>query len=169
MSKHFVITGPESTGKSTLAKLLAKEYGASLKVEYAREYLTKMTSPYIFDDVIVMAREQLKIEQNCDERLTFFDTDLTVFNVWIKEKYGKEIDWINKSLVESKGKTYLLCNVDIPWEYDELREHSSEKDRLRLFENYIELLEKYELPYHIISGDVTSRIKKCKEIIETSI
>ncbi len=111
MSKHFVITGPESTGKSTLAKLLAKEYGASLKVEYAREYLTKMTSPYIFDDVIVMAREQLKIEQNCDERLTFFDTDLTVFNVWIKEKYGKEIDWINKSLVESKGKTYLLCNV----------------------------------------------------------
>ena len=149
--------------------MLAEEYGANLQVEYAREYLEKMTGGYTFDDVLVMAKEQLRLEQNCDDKLTFFDTDLTVYNIWIKEKYNKEVDWIDACLKASKGKTYLLCNIDIPWEKDELREHPNEVDRLRLFNNYVELLEKYNLPYHIISGDILSRIKKCKEIIESSI
>ena len=123
MTKKNVITGPESTGKSTLANLLAKEYGASLVNEYAREYLTKLNRPYVLEDVLTMAKEQLKQEENLTDAFTFLDTDLTVYSVWIKEKYNKEIDWIEEHLKNSKDKIYLLCYIDVDWEEDKLREH----------------------------------------------
>lgn len=169
MTKKIVITGPESTGKSTLANLLAKEYGGSIVNEYAREYLEKLNRAYELEDVIIMAKEQLKQEENSTDEFTFLDTDLTVYSIWIKEKYNKEIDWITEHLKTNKDKTYFLCDIDIKWEEDELREHPSSTDRKRLFEAYKDLLDEYQLPYHVISGDIPTRIKKCKEIINTSI
>ncbi len=169
MSKQFVITGTESSGKSTLSKLLASGYQTSFVQEYAREHLEKLNRPYEFDDVLIMAKEQLNRETEVQNELVFLDTDLTVFAIWIKEKYNLEIDWINEHLANSKHKTYFLCDIDIEWENDPLREHPNQADRIRLFNNYRELLEEYDLDYHVISGDITTRIKKCKEIIDTSI
>jgi nicotinamide riboside kinase len=167
--KTFVITGPESSGKSTLSKLLARDCRASLVEEYAREYLQSLNRPYEFEDVIIMAKEQLRQEQETEAELIFLDTDLTVFSVWLKEKYNKEIDWIENHLKESKDKIYFLCDIDIEWEEDDLREHPVRDDRVRLLNEYKNLLEKYNLRYHIISGDIQTRLKKCKEIIDNSI
>ena len=171
MIKQFVITGPESTGKSTLANELAQEYNVPWVKEYAREYLEKLSRAYSFDDVIEMAKIQLQKEEEAiiENELLFLDTDLTVFHIWIKEKYNKEIDWINERLAQAQDKVYLLCNIDIPWEKDSLREHPNIKDRKRLFNNYVQLLEKYNCRYYIVSGDKTTRLKKSKEIIQSSI
>ena len=169
MVKKVVITGPESSGKTTLAKLLAKEYDANLVNEYAREHLELLKRPYELEDVLIMAKEQLKQEESSTSALTFLDTDLIVYAIWIKEKYRQEIDWINDHLKNSKSKTYLLCDIDIEWKEDELREHPNLIDRKRLFDEYKNLLEKYQLSYHIISGDIPSRIKKCEEIIKPLI
>jgi NadR type nicotinamide-nucleotide adenylyltransferase len=171
LAKQFVITGPESTGKSTLTKMLAQEFNTVWVEEYAREYLNKLGEDYTFEDVIEMAKIQLKSEKEAilKNELLFLDTDLTVFYVWIKEKYNKEVDLINEHLVQPQNKIYLLCDIDIPWEEDPLREHPSIEDRKRLFGNYVDLLEKYKLSYYIISGDVNARLKKAKEIVESSI
>jgi len=169
LNKQFVITGPESTGKSTLTNLLAKEFNASIIGEYAREYLENIERAYELEDVLNMAKEQLKIEVETQNEFVFLDTDLTVYAIWIKEKYNLEIDWINESLSKPTNKIYFLCDIDIKWVYDSLREHPNQKDRHRLFNMYKGLLEKYNLTYHIISGDVPARIKKCREIINTSI
>lgn len=171
MAKQFVITGPESTGKSTLTKMLAQEYNTSWVKEYAREYLNKLGEDYTFEDVIEMAKIQLKSEKEAilKNELLFLDTDLTVFYVWIKEKYNKEVDWINEHFVQHQNKIYLLCDIDIPWEEDPLREHPSIEDRKRLFGNYVDLLEKHKLSYDIISGDKITRLKKAKEIVWSSI
>ena len=165
MNNKIVITGPESSGKTTLAKLLAKEYDATLVDEYAREYLEQLNRPYLLEDVLTMAKEQLRLEQNATSELTILDTDLTVYAIWINEKYNQEIDWITEHLKNTKNKVYLLCAIDFEWEEDELREHPNIEDRKRLFNNYQKLLEKYKLSYHIISGDIPTRVKKCKEII----
>lgn len=168
MIKSIVITGPESSGKTTLSELLSKEYSLQLVKEYAREYLADLNADYTFDDVLIMAKEQLNQEQNTTNKLSVCDTDLTVFHVWIKEKYGKEIDWINQTITEGKNKIYFVCDVkDVEWENDPLREHPAFEDRKRLFDEYVKLLENNGLNYHIISGDVPTRLKKCKEILDS--
>lgn len=153
MTKQIVITGPESSGKTTLAEYLSSEYKIPLVKEYAREYLEQLERDYTFEDVVLMAKEQLKQEQELANYFSICDTDLTVFYVWIKEKYNKEIDWINEHLVHAQNKIYLLCDIDIPWEEDGLREHPSIEDRKRLFKEYKQLLEFYNLTYYVISGD----------------
>ena len=81
-----------------------------------------------------MAKEQLKREVAVKNQLVILDTDLTVFAIWIKEKYHLEIDWINQQLSQSTNKIYFLCDTTIEWEEDALREHPKEEDRKRLFE-----------------------------------
>ncbi len=169
MSKRIVITGTESSGKTTLSNLLAEEYKANIVSEFAREYLQKLGRDYDFDDVIKMAKEQLHLEEEVGGELAILDTDLTVYAIWIKEKYNKEIDWITEHLKVATDKIYLLCDYNIDWEEDELREHPNQEDRKRLFDDYKKLLDKYQLSYYVISGDIPSRIKKCREIINNSI
>ena len=168
LARKFVITGPEAAGKTTLASLLAKQYQTIWVKEYAREYLENLTREYSLDDVLLMAKEQLRQGQEAiknNKGLIFLDTDLTVFFIWIKERYNLEIDWIKDHLKNATNKIYLLCASDIEWQPDPLREHPNLSDRLRLFEEYKLLLEKYQLTYHIISGDIATRLKKCEEIL----
>ena len=171
MTKQFVITGPESTGKSTLTKILAQEYNTSWVKEHSRHYLNNLTQAYTFEDVIEMAKIQLQKEQEAvlQNELLFLDTDLTVFYVWIKEKYKQEVDWINEHIAQAQNKIYLLCAVDLEWEHDQLREHPKLEDRERLFNEYQKLYELYNLTYYVISGDKIAREKKAIEIINKLI
>lgn len=170
MTNRFVITGPESTGKSTLTELLAEHYHTSWVKEYAREYLENLNAQYTFDDVIKMARFQLEKEvEQKDNYPLFLDTDLTVFKVWINEKYHQKIDWIEEEIKQSSDKIFFLCDIDIPWQPDPLREHPNLEDRQRIFNQYIEIMHQNKFNYHIISGDLNTRLKKCIEIVDNLI
>lgn len=164
----IVIIGPESTGKSTLTASLAKHYNAAWVKEYAREYLENIKQPYELNDVLEMAKIQFEKEQEAEKNTSthlFLDTDLTVFKVWIKEKYNTEIDWIENELKQSSDKIFFICDIDIPWQEDPLREHPNLEDRKRIFNRYIQIMEENHFNYHIISGNEATRLKKCIEII----
>ena len=168
MGKTISITGVESTGKSTLTNLLSDFYNTSKVPEYAREYLNNLNRDYTLSDVLKMAHKQLEEEQLAlknNPPLLFLDTDLLVFKIWIKEKYNQEIDWIEEHLQQASNKIYLLCDIDIPWEFDKLREHPNKKDRLRLFNEYKTQLEYYQLAYFVISGNIEERMDMCKKIL----
>lgn len=166
----IVLTGPESTGKSTLTKLLANYYNTNWVKEYAREYLEQLNQPYEFEDVLKMAKIQLQKENEIKLKASkhlFLDTDLTVFKVWINEKYNQKIEWIENEISSSKNKIFLLCDIDIPWQSDPLREYPNLKDRQRIFNQYIHILEQNHFQYHIISGNIENRLKKCIEIVDS--
>lgn len=164
----FVFTGPESTGKTTLANHFSKIGNAPLVEEYARTFLENLNRDYTLADVVEMAKTQLKMEQEAikqDATMLFLDTDLITYAIWLKVKYNITIDWIDHAISNQPKKHYFLCAIDVPWETDPLREHPNEKDREALFQLHLSLLEKHQYPYTILSGNLDDRLEKCKEVI----
>lgn len=165
----FVFTGPESTGKTTLANHFAQSFNAPLVKEYAREYLEQLNRAYTFDDVVKMAENQLKLEQAAigqKAACLFLDTDLITYKIWLKEKFNKSLLWIDEAIINSSKKHYFLCDIDVPWQHDPLREHPNPKDRRKLYEMYLNLLLEHQLSFTIVSGNFNQRIKFCEEIIK---
>ncbi|MES2003659.1 MAG: ATP-binding protein [Bacteroidota bacterium] len=184
MIKKVVIIGPESTGKSTLCELLAQHYGMQWCPEFAREYLLTNGKDYHFDDLLTIAKGQLAMEEEyaalvssqwslTKERtwvnphslhtisrspLLFVDTDMYVLKVWCEYVFGKCHQFILDQIVERKYDLYLLCNTDLPWVKDELREYPDEKNRIELYHIYKDILINQKVPWVEISGNDEDRL-----------
>lgn len=170
MIKVISITGPESTGKSWLARSLADFYSEPWVPEYAREYLGKLKRPYDFNDILKIAQEQyaaeLRLMKNAKDWL-FCDTDFLVTHIWSKVKYGKSHLWIEEMLHSHKYHHYLLCNTDLPWEEDPLREHPGY--RHELFEMYRFELQRLNLPFTIVSGQGNDRMTSALNVLQNQL
>jgi NadR type nicotinamide-nucleotide adenylyltransferase len=163
----IVITGAESTGKSILSEALAKHYSALWIPELARNYVETLGRHYTYRDIELIARMQIEEEKKIsdNQNLVFFDTWLIITKVWFEFVYGKSPEWLHKYISESSIDLFLLCDTDIPWESDPVRENGGES-RIRLQELYIEQLENYGFNYHLISGLGDSRLKMAIGIID---
>jgi len=161
MPKKIVIIGPESTGKSTLAKALADHFGEPWVPEYAREYLEKLDRQYEFDDLLAIAKGQVVLEEKLSKdanKFLFCDTDLRVLQVWSESKYNRVHPWILEQIAARKYDFYLLTDIDTPWEYDPQREHPEPEMRQYFFDWYRSLLEANPTPFQIVRGDLQSRL-----------
>ncbi len=162
--KKIVVIGPESTGKSSLCKALAEHYGTAWCTEYAREYLELHGKEYSYDDLLKIAKGQLELEDrlvtSAKNELYFIDTNLYVMQVWSEYVFGKCHQFIIDNIVERKYDLYLLCNVDLPWSYDELREYPDEQPRKELYRYYKELMINQSTPWTDISGNYDERLQK---------
>jgi len=151
--KTFVIIGPESTGKTTLCKELAKHFNSHWIPEYAREYLEKIKRKYNYLDVLHIAHKQIKIENEVslpNDTYLFIDTDLIITKIWFKHVYNEYPLWIDDYLSKAYRKAYLIAYPDIPWQYDPLRENPHIREYL--FDLYVKEVEKFKFSYHIIKG-----------------
>jgi NadR type nicotinamide-nucleotide adenylyltransferase len=162
--KKIVVTGPESTGKSTLCEQLATKCNTNWVPEYAREYLMKLGRPYTYDDLLIIARGQLdqedRITASLKSPLVFIDTDMYVMKVWCEYVFGKCHSFILDEIVKRKYDVYLLCNTDLPWVEDELREYPDPKTRERLYHMYKDLMINQSTPWYEISGGYEERLHK---------
>ncbi|MBC8489177.1 MAG: ATP-binding protein [Bacteroidetes bacterium] len=168
MIKRIAITGPESTGKSELAERLARHYNTVWVPEYAREYIDNRTRPYDYEDILVIAKEQLKREEQLVRKannLLFCDTELIVTKIWCEVKFKKCHDWILKTIEQHTYDIYLLCKPDIQWKYDPQREDSETREQL--FQLYLNELNERNLPYAIISGTGEVRVKNAIKLIDS--
>lgn len=163
--KKIVIIGPESTGKSTLSKALAQHYQTLWCPEYAREYLLQNGTDYTAADLLTIAKGQLKQEDKFTRKvqkenkgsLLFVDTDMYVMKVWSEYVFGTCDFFILDTIIKRKYDGYLLCNTDLPWVKDELREYPDEKPRQELFAIYKDLLINQPVPWALISGTNAER------------
>ncbi len=156
---NYVFTGPESSGKSTLALEMSKITNGRYVAEYAREYISKLNREYTQEDLLIIAKKQYALQeeakQNADKNICF-DTDLLTIKIWSEFKYGTCDEWILDRLYSNSNSFYILCKPDFPWEYDELRENPN--DREELFKLYESELQKYNFPYKIASGTLDERV-----------
>ena len=149
------IIGPESTGKSTLARYLARRYNGICVPESAREYIEKLNRPYTMGDVEAIARHQIEQLQEIDSHLSpltsnlyFFDTELIITKVWFEHKYGSCPPWLEQAIHDYPMDVYLLTYPDIEWKPDPVRENPD--IRLELFDRYESEIQKLDIPYYII-------------------
>ena len=163
-----VITGPESCGKTTLARQLADRWKAPLVSEAARDYLQGKDS-YEKSDLLEIAKLQYAMEQesaaSSPEKLVC-DTDLLVILVWSEIKYGSCDPWICETFEncfnqKSLTRHYILCDSKIPWQPDRLRENSHNRDEL--FAIYLKKLTDYKLSYSIVKGEPHERLQQAIE------
>ncbi len=168
MLKKIAITGPESTGKSTLTRQLAEHYHTVWVKEYAREYLDELHRPYIFEDILKIAKEQKKREIDLASKasqLLFIDTELIVTKIWSEVKFNKCAPWIINSIEKQDYMIYLLMDIDLPWEYDSQREHPEMREYL--FNLYKNELKDRKLNFEIISGNNQQRLQNAIEIVNS--
>jgi NadR type nicotinamide-nucleotide adenylyltransferase len=151
---RVVITGPESTGKTSLALTLASRFKTAWIPEYAREYISGLGRKYNYTDIEHIAREQVRREKEfiCKAKdFLFYDTYLVVTKIWFKVKYGHYPQWIDEAILRSGIDLFLICNIDIPWIADPVRENGGEM-REKLLEMYKEEISSFGIPWEMVSG-----------------
>lgn len=176
----IVVIGPESTGKSTLCEKLAEHFNATYVPEYAREYLINNGTSYTIEDLSVIAAGQIKNEdeailnisqtpsikpQTINNKLLFIDTDLYVMKVWSEFVFDQCSNKILNGIIERHYDLYLLCEPDIPWVKDELREYPDHQTRERLFHHYKDILINQSCAWEIINGDYETRLQKAIDTV----
>ncbi len=168
MIKKIVAIGPESTGKSTLCEQLASHFNTMWCPEYAREYLNQNGVKYQYADLKKITEGQLAIEDYCEEglklkaesqKLLFIDTNMYVMKVWYEYVFGKCEQLVLDEISKRNYDLYLLCNIDLPWTADEMREYPDERPRIELYNIYKDLLINQTTPWVEISGNYNERLQ----------
>jgi len=169
--RKIVIIGPESTGKSTLCSQLAQHFKTCWCPEFAREYLKETGGKYSFHDLLNIAHGQLELE---DTMLTqakngfyFIDTDMYVMKVWCEVVFETCHTWILKQIALRKYDLFFLCDVDLPWVRDDLREYPDLEFRKKLFKMYRDLMITQKTKWAEISGTHAQRLQTAISIIDT--
>jgi nicotinamide riboside kinase len=166
-----VLFGPESTGKTSLCEDLARHYGAYCAREYMRLYLEakleRGEGPIEKSDLLPIAFGQMAGENRAARsgKLVFCDTDLLQLKVYSQYYYnGYCPKDIRDAALANTYQLYLLCDIDIPWEADPLRDRPF--DRLTLFRIFKTELEKNNRPYQLISGGRQHRLQQAVAVID---
>lgn len=149
------IIGAESTGKSTLAKYLAKRYNGILIPEYAREFVEqKGTTEVTWEELCEIAKHQIeemeRLQDTGDGLPVFFDTELIVTKVWFEYAFHRVPEWLEEAIKRYPMDVYLLTYPDLPWVPDKARSNGSDAIRMELTERYEAEIEALGIPYYII-------------------
>jgi len=166
-----VITGPESTGKSTLCEQLARHYETIFIPEYARYYVENLGRSYTFEDVEHVARTQIneiKKYERIANKILFLDTYLIITKVWFDVVYKKCPAWVVNAIKQTDIDLFLLCDTDIPWKPDGVRENGGEM-REKLFNIYQHELEEFGFLYSVLKGEGEKRLENAISVIDDFI
>lgn len=166
-----VLYGPESTGKSSLAKELAKYYDTVYVEEFSRIYSEVKAQDHLQltkADVFPIALGQIQLENEQlkkADKILICDTDLLETQVYSKFYYnGFCPEQVEKYAVENTYDLYFLTYIDTVWEADGIRDQPN--NRLHLFNRFEQALIDSEKPYIVVRGGFEERLNTCKTYID---
>lgn len=169
---RVVLYGPESTGKTTLAKALADHYQTAWVPEFARPYLQekwdKEQAVCTLEDLPIIAQGQLAAENAAIQKankLILCDTNILVTKVWSETHFkGYCAPELNTILAQTHYDLYLLTSIDVPWEKDDLRDRPN--DREQMFIYFKQQLVTYNFPFLVLEGNPKERVEKAVTAID---
>jgi HTH-type transcriptional regulator, transcriptional repressor of NAD biosynthesis genes len=154
--KKICFYGPESTGKSVMAKNMATHYQTDSVPEVAREIVS--SNEFTFDDIIKIAHAQnarVMEKSKIANKLLFCDTDLITTGIYCQH-YLKSAPPILLELErEIVYDHYFLFDIDVPWVADQMRDLGER--RKEMFEVFKSALVDRHIPYTLVSGNWQER------------
>jgi NadR type nicotinamide-nucleotide adenylyltransferase len=167
-----VLFGPESTGKTTLSRHLARHYNSVWVPEYARDYLqdkwNNERKTCESKDLLPIAKGQMALENALAKKtdsVLICDTDLLETKVYSEAYYSGSCDPIlDKYALENTYNLYFLTYIDTPWEADDLRDKPNERERM--FKAFETALKTHNRPYVLLKGGKNERLKTAVEHID---
>ena len=168
----IVLTGPESTGKSTIASELAKHYNTVWVKEYLREFAEEKYSKnqeLIYTDNLLIAEGQTNLELEAIQKANkfiFFDTDILQTVIYSHEYYNSVQPELEKKLRTSNTDLYILLNLDVSWVEDPLRDKPN--DRNRMFDIFEKTLIKFRKKYIVLEGKDEIRLQNAIRLIDST-
>lgn len=170
--RRVCIFGPESSGKSTLARDLAQYFHTQYVHEYARPLLDFKDGRCDWEDIERIARGQAAAEDALAgraNRVLFCDTDPLLTTIWSDVFFGKCPEWVTLEAARRQYDLYLLLDVDVPWVDDGQRYFPDELKRREFFKRCERELIRRERPFVRISGDWNERFKRAVNAVENLI
>ena len=160
-----VLFGPESSGKTTLSKLLARHYNTVWVPEYARDYLQNKWNnerkTCEISDMLPIAEGQIKSENYLAlkaDKVLICDTDLLETKVYSEEFYGGFVHPdLEKAALKNTYDLYFLTYIDTPWKKDDLRDRPEQ--RQEMFNAFENALKKHNRRYVLLKGDKKERLE----------
>lgn len=166
-AKRVCVFGPESTGKTTLARDLARHFDTVWVHEYARPLLEPQGGVCHYEDIERIGRGQAAAEDALvrrANRVLVMDTDVLTTTVWSQVLFGRCPEWVTQAAAQRVPDLYLLMNVDVPWVDDAQRylPHAREEflDLCR------ETLTRHGRKWVEVSGDWETRMRTASEAVQ---
>lgn len=159
--KQIVVTGSECTGKSTLARALARHFRVPVVAEFARHYAEDLDRPLEVRDVEAIAHGQIEAQDRAADGsadLLVLDTDLLSTMVYAGHYYHHCPPWIAQAFEERRGDLYLLCDLDVPWVADGAQRDRGHR-RGEMQDLFRQALEDHRLRFVKIAGSPISRLE----------
>ena len=158
------VTGPESTGKTTLAGEIALALDTECVPEAARIYAERVGPALTASDVEPIAREHIALADAAAERVrasggnvVVLDTDLLSTVVYAQYYYEFSSPWLESKERARRADLYLLCDVDVPWIADAVRDRPANREEM--LELFRSALEHPGARYEFVTGDLDARLQ----------
>jgi NadR type nicotinamide-nucleotide adenylyltransferase len=165
--RRVCVYGPESTGKTALARRLAEHFGTAWVPEYARTLIEAQGGAVGYEDMERIARGQAASEEalaRSARRVLFADTDVLTTRVWSETLFGQCPAWVAEEAEKRSYDLYLLLDVDVPWVADVARYLPEE--RRGFFERCRAELEKRGRRYVVVRGGWEERFDQARRAVE---
>lgn len=166
--KRVCVFGPESTGKSVLARDLAREFETVYAWEFARPHLDPQGGRCFEKDIPLIVRGQIATEDALARqanRVIFCDTDPLTTTIWSDVLFGSTPAWIRDLAAARNYDLYLLLDVDVPWVDDNQRFFGDQATRREMFRRFEDALKQRGRRYKVIGGSWEQRLARAREAV----
>ncbi len=164
---RIALIGPESSGKTTIAGMLARHYNTVYSPEYSRQYMERLNRKYTAEDVFFCIKEQAKQEEKLlaeANRFLFADTEHIMGKVWLEDVFNSSPAWVEELIRQNPYDFYLLAKPDLPFVPDPVRENPARREYF--FEWYERELKSRNAEYAVLSGNYEERLQNAIRLID---